>query len=211
MNTGIHSNNNNSHSVTDLHVTTPDVSDICHSTENSPDKKYNDTPNDKDKSITHSSPTEVNKCQTHFLTLTPCTKTQYQKNGNDILYLNPMDTLDSKTSLFGKTSQDLIKLFGEEDFILQFDKARKKLKLDRSDANISIYRDCLANIEIKVVCEEEKLKKNLKEKEMEFLAKNNNSLRPSSTTSDTATEEYNILIKKLKYIKATKRDLAFNL
>ena len=210
LNTGIHINSNTSHSVTDFHVTTP-VSDICHSTENSPDKKINNTFNDKDKSITHSSLTEDNKCQTHFLTSTPCTKTQYQKNGTDILYLNPIDTLDSKTSLFGKTSQYLIKLFGEKDFILQFDKARKKLKLDRCHTNVSIYRDCLANTEIKVVCEEEKLKKNLKEKEMEFLAKTDNSLRPSSTTSDTAREEYNILIKKLKYIKAIKREFTFNL
>ena len=91
--------------------------------------------------------------------INPCTKTQYQKNGNDILYLISIDTLDSKTSLFGKTSQYLIKLFGEEDFILKFYKSRKKLKLGRCDTDISIYRDCLANVEIKVVCEEEKFKK----------------------------------------------------
>ena len=119
----------------------------------------------------------------------------------EILYLNPIDTLDSKTSLFGKTSQYFINLFGDEDFILQFDKSRKKLKLDRCDRNVNIYRDCLATVEIKVVCQKEKLKKNLKEKEMEFLTKNDNSLRSSSTTSDTTREEYNILIKKLRYIK----------
>ena len=59
--------------------------------------KNNNTPNDKDKSITNSSLTEDNKYQIHFLTSTTCTKTQYQKNRNDILYLNPIDTLDSKT------------------------------------------------------------------------------------------------------------------
>ena len=32
LNTGIHISSNTSHSVTDFHVTTPDVSDICHST-----------------------------------------------------------------------------------------------------------------------------------------------------------------------------------
>ena len=61
----------------------------------------------------------------------------------------------------------------------------KKLTLDRCDRNITIYRHCLANAEIKVVCEEKKEKN-------EFLAKTYNSLRPSSTTSDTSREEYNI-------------------
>ena len=46
---------------------------------------------------------------------------------------------------------------------------------------------------------------------MEFLAKNDNSLRPSSTTSDTTREEYNILIKKVKYIYVIKREFTFNL
>ena len=38
LNTGNHINSDTSHSVTDFHITIP-VSDICHSTENSPDKK----------------------------------------------------------------------------------------------------------------------------------------------------------------------------
>ena len=59
--------------------------------------KNNNTPNDKDKSIINSPLTEDNIYQTHFLTSTTCTKTQYQKNRNDILYLKPIDTLDSKT------------------------------------------------------------------------------------------------------------------
>ena len=77
--------------------------------------------------------------------------------------------------------------------------------------SISIYRDCLANVEIRVVGEEEKFKKNRKEKEIDFLAKINSSIRPRSTSSDTARKEHNILIEKSKYIKAIKRDFKFNL
>ena len=77
--------------------------------------------------------------------------------------------------------------------------------------SISIYRDCLANVEIRVVGEEEKFKKNRKEKEIDFLAKINSSIRPRSTSSDTARKEYNILIEKSKYIKAIKREFKFNL
>ena len=77
--------------------------------------------------------------------------------------------------------------------------------------SISIYRDCLANVEIRVVSEEEKFKKNRKEKEIDFLAKINSSIRPRSTSSDTARKEHNILIEKSKYIKAIKREFKFNL
>ena len=63
--------------MTDFHGTIPDVSDIWHSTENSTDKNDDNTANDKEKIITHSSLTQDNKCQIHFLTWTPCTKIQY--------------------------------------------------------------------------------------------------------------------------------------
>ena len=46
---------------------------------------------------------------------------------------------------------------------------------------------------------------------MEFLAKNNSSIRPRSTTADTTRKEHNIPIKKPKYIKAIKREFTFNL
>lgn len=63
--------------MADVHGTAPDVSDICHSTENSPSKTHDNTANEKDKLITHSSLAQDNKCQIHFLTSIPCAKTQY--------------------------------------------------------------------------------------------------------------------------------------
>ena len=56
---------------------------------------------------------------------------------------------------YGKTSQYLIKVFGEKNFTSKFDKLRKKLKAHKTRENLDKYRTIIAEIKVKPVCKED--------------------------------------------------------
>ena len=61
--------------------------------------------------------------------------------------------------------------------------------------------------EVKVLCEVERLKKELKMLERRFIEETDrDNLLPDPVTCDADREKYNDLVKKLKYIKVAKRD-----
>ena len=72
------------------------------------------------------------------------------------------------------TSKLLFKVFGHEPIVEQFDKHRKFWKAVKWNENRESYTDCLAQLEIKLICTEDNLKKELKKKELQNL-KNNKS------------------------------------
>ena len=97
------------------------------------------------------------------------------------------------------TSKLLFKVFENEPIVEQFDEHHKFLKAVKSNENRESYKDCLAQLEIKLICKEDNLKKELQEKELQNL-KNKKSLNlPSDNTADNST--MNNIILKLKTIK----------
>ena len=70
------------------------------------------------------------------------------------------------------------------NFIFKFDKARKAAKLRKRSKNINNYRNCQANIEVKVMLEEERIQKNLKELELTFSNEGNDSLNYSTSENE---------------------------
>ena len=58
------------------------------------------------------------------------------------------------------TSKLLFKVFSNEPIVEQFDKHRKFLKAVNSSEYRESYKDCIAQLKIKLICTEDKLKKN---------------------------------------------------
>ena len=103
------------------------------------------------------------------------------------------------------TSKLLFKVFGNEPFVEQFDKHHKFLKAVKSNQNRESYKDCLAQLEIKLICTEDNLKKELQKMELQNL-KNNKSLNLlSDNTADNS--KMNNIILKLKTIKKLRTEL----
>ena len=87
---------------------------------------------------------------------------------------------------FGKTSQYLIKIFGERNFIRKFDRLRKNLKAHKTRENFQNYRSIIAGIEVKLSCKADILKGKLHELEMKFLQESNsNSIYPNAASGIT--------------------------
>ena len=144
-----------------------------------------------------------------LLTSTPVTKNKetIQNQGSDhIISMKPIlqPVTDSPLS---KTSKYLSFILEEKELIRTFDRRRKLLKQVQNLENLSNYKDCVATIEVKVLCEEERLKKELKMLELRFMEETDgDSLLPDPVTCDADREKYNDLVKKLKYIKVVKKE-----
>ena len=93
------------------------------------------------------------------LTSTPAPKTQKLHCKNPIISIKPI-TENHET--YSNTTKDLIKIFGEQEYILEYDKRRKMLKSKKDNENLARYRDIIAQIQVKIVCEDDHLKKELK-------------------------------------------------
>ena len=135
------------------------------------------------------------------LTSTPEPKIQY-KNTEEIIYMQPIE------NTYGKTSQYLIKIFGEKNFIAKFDRLRKYLKAPKTRENLGNYRSIIAEIEVKLSCNEDTLKGILRELEMKFHQESDsNSIYPNADSVLADKDEYNNIIDKLKYLKIVKKEL----
>ena len=103
------------------------------------------------------------------------------------------------------TSKLLFKVFGNEPIVEQFDKHHKSLKAVKSNENRESYKDCIAQLEIKLICTEDNLKKELQKMELQNL-KNNKSLNLLSNNTAENSKMSNIILK-LKAIKKLRTEL----
>ena len=54
--------------------------------------------------------------------------------------------MQPEENTYGKTSQYLIKIFGEKNFITKFDRLRENLKAHKTCENLDNYRSIIAEI-----------------------------------------------------------------
>ena len=106
------------------------------------------------------------------LTSTPPPNTQKLHCKNPIISIKP---IIGNYETFSNTTKGLLKIFGEQEYILECDKSRKMLTSNKNNENLARYRDIIAQIEVKIVCEEDNLKKELKNLELTFLKDSNNT------------------------------------
>ena len=99
------------------------------------------------------------------LTSTPAPKTQKLHCKNPIISIK---LITENHVAFSNTTKGLIKIFGEQEYILEYDKRRKMLKSNKNNENLARYRDIIAQIGVKIVCEEDNLKKELKNLKLIF-------------------------------------------
>ena len=114
--------------------------------------------------------------------------------------------MENHETAFSNTTKRLIKVFGEQEYILEYDKRRKMLKSNKSNENLARYRDIIAQIEVKIVCEEDNLKKELKNLELIFLKDSKNtSIQPHCSSSNGDRTLYDSIIQKLQHIKVIRK------
>ena len=122
---------------------------------------------------------------------------------------NPIISIKSITEnheTLSNTTKGLIKIFGEQQYILQYDKRRKMLKSNKNNENLARYRDIIAQIEVKIACEEDSLKKELKNPELIFLKDiNNTNMQPYCSSSNGYKTLYDSIIQKLQHIKVIRK------
>ena len=111
--------------------------------------------------------------------------------------------MQPEENTYGKTSQYLIKIFGEKNFITKFDRLRENLKAHKTCENLDNYSS-IAEIKVKLSCKEDTLKGKLCELELKFLQESeSNSTYPNAYSALAEKDEYNN-INKLKYLKIVK-------
>ena len=82
------------------------------------------------------------------------------------------------------------------------------LKSNKNNENLARYKDIIAQIEVKIVCEEDHLKKELKNLELIFLKDSNNTtIQPNYSSSNGDKTLYDSIIQKLKHIKVIKKSI----
>ena len=81
------------------------------------------------------------------LTSTPAPKTQKLHCKNSIISIKPI-TENHET--FINTIKGLIKIFRDQEYILEYDKKRKMLKSNKNNEKVARYRDIIAQIEVKM-------------------------------------------------------------
>ena len=134
-----------------------------------------------------------------LLTSTSVTKikeTNHNQGSDHIVSMKPIlqPIIDSPLS---RTSKYLSFILEEKELIRTFDRRKKLLKQFQNLENLSNYKDCVAIIEVKVLCEVE----------LRFMEETDgDSLLPDPVICDADREKYNDLVKKIKYIKVVKKE-----
>ena len=98
-----------------------------------------------------------------------------------------------------KSATILSEIFGNQDFVLEFDKKRKILKANKCSAQYKEYSYIVAQIEVKLKIIKEELQKALTDLEVSLLNK-------TAQSKETTNTKHN-LTKILKYIALIQRDL----
>ena len=88
------------------------------------------------------------------------------------------------------------KVLGKQDYILEFDKQRKNLRV--STENFNLYKDSVATMEIRIKMREEELKQTLKKIELVVVG---------AEGSSSKFEEKKTIINQITYVNIIKKDL----
>ena len=99
-------------------------------------------------------------------------------------------------------------MFDEQKYILECDKRRKLLKSNKSNENLARYKDIIAQIKVKIVREEDNLKKELKNLELIFVKDSNNTtIQPYCSCSNGDKTLNESIIQKLQLNSKTTKSL----
>ena len=115
----------------------------------------------------------------------------------------PPSELQNKT--VGKTTNILLRIFGEKQFVHNYDKARKNLKAQHTATHQSNYHDVLAIVETKLSSEYSILQEKLKN--LEFLGMQENETLSTVPLSTSNKDSYNGILQILKFIKLLRSEL----
>ena len=158
----------------------------------------NNSPIEETKSLKNNAEIQVitdefkTKSSEMLLTSKPVTKnkeTNHNQGSHRTVSMKPIlqPVTDSPLS---ETSKYLGFILEEKELIQIFDRRRKLLKQIQTLENLSNYKDCVAIIEFKVLCEEERLKKELKMLELRFMKETDgDSLLPDPVSCDADREK----------------------
>ena len=125
---------------------------------------------------------------------------------NLIISLKPKKIeVDNRTPQLSKSLNMLLKIFGEEDVVYAFDKARKFLKKKSTSQTKTTYQGIVAQLEVKISIKSDELHKQLKTVEKDNVMKNSHVSALPLVEDQT---NYDILLKKLQYIKVIQNQLS---
>ena len=128
-----------------------------------------------------------------LLTSTPVTKnkeTNHNQGSHRTVSMKPILQPVTDSPLSETYPKYLGFILEEKELIRIFDRRRKLLKQIQTLENLSNYKDCVAIIEFKVLCEEERLKKELKMLELRFMKETDgDSLLPDPVSCDADREK----------------------
>ena len=135
------------------------------------------------------------------ITSTPISS-KYPKKEVEILQIVP--NLSNVNETQSRTITILAKVLGNDDpLISEIERLRKKLKTStKNKESIDMYRICVAKLEVKLKCTEDRFKNSLKALESKLLLKNDGiSMLPCKEN----ITEYEDIVTNLKYVKALKK------
>lgn len=119
-----------------------------------------------------------------------------------VIQLKPLHSETStEKDKYSKSTSTLIKVFGEEEFVMNYDKARKSAK--NNQYFIPHYEKALAVVEVRLKSKEQEARKELKKNEIKMI-ETNTSVIPNLKIR----EHYDKLVNILTYIKSIKRQLS---
>ena len=108
---------------------------------------------------------------------------------------------NKKRTLSGlsETSRRLLKIFGENEIIFEFDKCRKNIKAEKNAIYIK-YKRIVAKMEVKLVTKKNKMREKLKKNELMSVREDNNNTVTMTPQDKTDRNEYDNILKVLENI-----------
>ena len=162
--------------------------------------------NEFDTSFTSSIPIPSSK-MSDAVSSTPICKKIINVNEEHIISIIEKPLISEEISPgYSKSTNLLIKIFGEEEIILEYDTIRKKCKENlHSKEYKAKYEKLVAHLEVKLNIKKDKFQDELKQLELAELDQNTSlNTIPSDFQSNC---QYKLIINKLKYIKSIKKQL----
>ena len=85
---------------------------------------------------------------------------------------------NKKRTLSGlsETSRRLLKIFGENEIIFEFDKCRKNIKAEKNAIYIKEYKKVVTKMEVKLVTKKDKMRQKCNKIELMLVRENNNTV-----------------------------------
>ena len=124
-----------------------------------------------------------------------------KKKTKEIISIKP-NSVDKevKETKKGLSKTLLFEIFGQHDFVDEFDLQRKKLKAYKCKDHITVYERIVAQIEIKLTIKKDTLERSVKENEILAVTDCDGNKQEHIKRNDH-------IIRILKYIKLVQREL----